>query len=53
MSQTAVLVLLGGLIGEDCNFETDSDWIFDLTGVYVLLHTVPGAHTESVLQLEK
>ena len=25
----------------------------DLTGVYVLLHTVPGAHTESVLQLEK
>lgn len=36
MSQTAVLVLLGGLIG-----------------VYVLLHTVPGAHTESVLQLEK
>merc|ERR1711981_435552 len=36
MSQTAVLVLLGGLIG-----------------VYVLLHTVPGAHTESVLRLEK
>jgi len=36
MSQTAILVLLGGLIG-----------------VYVLLHTVPGAHTESVLRLEK
>jgi len=36
ISQTAVLVLLGGLIG-----------------VYVLLHTVPGSHTESVLRLEK
>jgi len=36
ISQTAVLVLLGGLIG-----------------VYVLLHTVPGSHTETVLHLEK
>jgi len=36
ISQTAVLVLLGGLIG-----------------VYVLLHTVPGSHTETVLRLEK
>jgi len=36
ISQTAVLVLLGGLIG-----------------VYVLLHTVPGSHTESVLHVEK
>merc|ERR1719357_1721107 len=36
ISQTAVLVLIGGLIG-----------------LYILLHTVPGSHTESVLHIEK
>merc|ERR1719234_1609347 len=35
-SQTAVLLLLGALIG-----------------VYILLHTVPGSPTESVLRVEK
>jgi len=36
ISQTAVLVLIGGLIG-----------------LYILLHTVPGSHTDSVLHIEK